>query len=307
MKQTFKQFLGEGIIQNPPKLLKAVTDYAVTCYLAYAKDQIETELTGKDYAEAIHALKKAAAQQKLQLPDDALSEKIGKTASKGGIEEREFKLDMSDLPSRYLEKLKKLKIDVTKLHEYDSMIIELDFSSAPKHRNIGAFFPAHVMIALSFRNAGLLLPDVSFDRLMGQLHDKLPSFIGTIAHEMTHAVQFLVLKNFHASNISAEYDQDDLKDDAPDEYYLSTVEFDPTIKSEAAYFKSVEDMSKEFGMSDYDKQAALSYFTYADGSEPSAKDLERISYTRRSKFFGVLKKHDQQRWRKAIKLLTQLV
>lgn len=305
MKVTFKQFLKEGLIQNPPKLLKDITDFVVYTYLAYAKDKIEEHLEGKDFNTAHQLLKKVAYKHKLPLPDDKYSEKVGKAT----IEEHEFKLDFSDLPDRYLDKLKKLGTDVSKLHSYDHVIAEIDLSPQSSLTSSGAFHPATLTMSFSLKKSGMLLDDhIDIDRVHSVLLDKLPSLIGVVDHETAHMIQFLVLRRFHEYNVKSDYAADNLTDENSDDYYNSPVEFDPQIKSEAAYFRGVEDLSKEFDVKDYDKEKALAHFTYADGTTPpKGSDLEKISYTRRSPFFAALKRKNPTQWKKAIKLLSQLV
>lgn len=306
MKVTFKQFLKEGLIQNPPKLLKDIVDFVVFTYLAYVKDKIETHLEGNDFNTANRLLKKTCDEHKMPMPPDKYSEKVGKSK----MEEHEFKLDFSDLPRHYLDKLKKLGTDVSKLHSYDHVIAELDLSPQSTIKSSGLFHPDTLTMSFSLKYSGMILDEdnIDLDRIHSVLLDKLPSLVGVVDHECAHMVQFLVLRRFHEYNVKSDYASDNLTDENSDDYYNSQVEFDPQIKSEAAYFKGVEKLSKEFDVKDYDKEKALAHFTYADGTTPpKGSDLEKISYTRRSPFFAALKRKNPTQWKKAIKLLSQLV
>jgi hypothetical protein len=303
---SFKQFLKEGMIANPPKLLKDITDFIVYVYLAYVKDNIEEHLSGKEYNEALQLLKRFVSKYKLPMPTDSWSEKAGK----GGVIEHSFKLDFSDLPDRYLDKLKKLGTDISKLHEYDEVIAELDFTPNSTIPTSGEFNPGTLSMTFSMKHNSMLLDseNTTIDNLHQLLYNRLPFLVGIVDHETAHMVQFLVLRKFHAYNVHSLYTSGKIDDENRDDYYNSQVEFDPQIRSEAAYFKGVEELSKEFGLKEYDKHKALEHFTFADGTkEPRTDDLEKISFTRRSPFFGALKRKNPEKWKKAVKLISQMV
>lgn len=305
MAISFKEFLIEGSIKTPPALTKEITNFIVETYLAYVNVKINKLFSGDDKADAMNLLAHTCQKHKLAVPEDYIGVKL----IKAGFKEKELEVDLTDLPERYIEKLKKIGIDVEKFKK-EQLLVEFDLDENSKVVNGGQFNPKTMTMSFSAKHLDLLFyDDRKYDlrKLTYTLLDKLENLIGTVNHEMTHLVQHFVLEAFHPKQGETNYTDAELKRNETENYHNSDAEFDPWVKTEAAYIKGIMELLKDIGRPKaFDKSKELAHFTYADGSEPHSERQDGF-FTRRSEFFGNLKKKNEENWKKAVKLLTQLV
>lgn len=127
------------------------------------------------------------------------------------------------------------------------------------------------------------------------------SLDSTVEHEVSHFIQynFLHPKNF---GIKKRYEQKS-EDFDIDDYYTSTVEFDPTIKSEANNFiLALKDFYGSYLMDRKQLNARISYYVLASNDNKLA-----IPGVGQSRFFSALKRKKPTAWKKAIRLFGTLV
>lgn len=286
-----REILSEGLIKLSSKLIDKLVKTFVIKYLAWVQDKIESELEGKDYSEAKKVLNKYSQKYQVSIEDEDI-EAIGKSRTI----KTKYEIELEELP--YYEKLIKLYPDFKNMHN-PILTLVMDFASDTGSSN-GKYNPNTQTIFMYLKALGLL----SNDNLETVMIKHLPNAVGVLEHELTHAIQFIVLSKFHDSQIG---DEDSVKFDAAtkDKYFNSQIEFDPFIKTMVAKFKAADLAMKKISP-DYDRKISLEYFTGAH-EKLSDKELQKVSFMKPNEFFISIKKHDKEKWKKAVKLFYQEV
>jgi hypothetical protein len=302
----FKDLLiQEGLIKLPKNVKGEMIKFFVRMYLAYYQNMIEEDLVGKQYYEAKQLADETAKEYDVAVGESDM-DKVQKFSHPQILET--FLLTVDDLP--YNDKLKRLYPNfVEELKLPIKIKFMLDFSTS-KNPDMADFDPNDNTIRVVMNNLKLMPFGTDLSILKSMLNKHLRPAIGVIEHELTHAMQHIVLERFHKSQIENAFDVLKLKGMKKynDAYLNSQIEFDPWIKGEIAIFKSIEremtKMSKE-----YDKKLSLEFFLAAKGEKKSdfikPDDFDKLMFTAPSAFFLSLKKHNVEKWKKAVKLFYQ--
>jgi hypothetical protein len=277
----------EGLIQLPSKLLAEISSFATYWYLCDIKNFIEEEYTGKAYSKYQQLLQTAVKRHGAQELDDDDSCSIDELVMKARPKVKKIKIDLSDMPKRYLDKLAKdHNLDIDRLYQLlrkEDLTIELYFKAPSSLKTARAqYHPVRQSITIAldrFRD------DLSLEL---QLTQGLDSLLGTVEHELTHAVQHMLLSKLDLNQITRS-------DDSKDSYFQSNIEFDPWVKTAVAQLKSAV---RQYDASD--RKLVLDYaFGIRDTNELQQAGLKSVR-----KFFMALRADSELRWKKAIKLTT---
>lgn len=313
MNLNFKFYLNEGLIKLPEKAFKEGQTKIVSDLASF----LVTELSSVKHAEVkkvIDHVKSVASKHAAQV-----RHLVKKTHSK-------FKLEISkeDLPEKYRklgpEVLGKVELDLDwkvkgRLVKHKASGLYDDSNDGKVIIGIAKFIDSdwkkkaveYVMKADKGFESRIKLSDVlidEFDALLEQI-------LGTFEHELTHYVQFKILRAAHEKQIGG-LGKSHAKDNQKDEYYNSQVEFDPQIKSAIAKFHRMEKDNLDAKM-DGNRRLWIDIFVGAKKiprpAKPSFLDIvsnEKYGgFVKPSDFFLSLKKVSENRWKKAIKLFTQ--
>lgn len=303
----FSLFLNEGLIKLPPNLTKQIVEFFVYWYLAYLKSlTIDNPAYDEDDIAVIEdSIKKLAVKYGVSNPTDSQVERVKNSLAKTGVF-KNFKIE--DLPEHYLARLGKMKGPeaVAKAKDATAKFI-IAFG---KHRHIsgkefGAFIRDQLQIVISIKNMQTSPETIlkwlsSFNTVAASR--EIDKAIGTLEHEITHLVQELIMIVLHSDQDSVEgkYSGDNKKDS----YYTSQTEFDPMVKSSIRAINSL--FSKKKAKTVQEKKDILNKFTWGD-TQPDKIPNEVAIEDDRSRFFRALRRSDMAKWKRAVKLLAQVL
>lgn len=151
-------------------------------------------------------------------------------------------------------------------------------------------------------------------RMLDILDDRIVRIEGTLEHEMTHYMQFRVFGGADHKQIAADgkaIAADSKAVQGKSKYFSSQIEFDPQIKSHAKSTIVAIRMNKRTkGMDNLTWQDVVKVAI----GEVEAKDVIKAknlpnwaTLGAEQDFFHHLKRVDKDKWKKAVKLFTQLV
>jgi hypothetical protein len=312
MSTKFGLFLNEGLIKLPPKLTDHMIKYFVYWYLCYVEGIAAAD---KSYEED--------DQDMIKVAIDRMAKKYGVNPPKPTDVEKTKKtravyknFPVEDLPPSYLERVAKVKgteaIEELKKAHVKFLVsfrqhpkIDMD-GDAPQ----GIFYAEPAEIIISIPNMHVKVPKMI--QLLSQFNHaeagrSIDHTLGIVEHEITHAVQAMVLHLLHPSQYDPNREGRSArglrKDQAKqDKYYTSDLEFDPWVKTSIRELKNI--FSKAKATSAADKKALFTYFTYGD-VQPKGVSKADDGKQQRSAFFKALRRSDPDKWKKAVKLLSQ--
>lgn len=297
MKTNLKQFLGEGLIKLPPKMLAEMTQFAVYWYLCALKDELEVNYEGREYSLLFQELRSAMTRYGISKLDDDDSEEAGRLKDSPRSKSKRFTIDFTDMPHDYVERVAaKANLTADELYESlekKSLKLFVYFISPKVLGTANAHYdptPQQIVISLD----KFCKPD---QKMHIKLNFKLDQYVGVVQHELTHAIQHIFLGALHDKQIeSADKSEPDY---SHAKYLASPIEYDPWIKSSIADVKSIIRLNPKAKPADVIAFATVSS-AKAIGFEPD--DLKRTR-----NFFATLKKKDDKRWQRASKLLMVAV
>lgn len=304
MGSSFSLYLNEGIIKLPPKLTSSLIEYFIYWYLAFLEGSADASKSfDEDDLDMIKlAIERLAKKFDSKIPTTA---DIKKAMSNRSV----FKnFPVEDIPLQYLEKIVKMKGEEA-INELKKAHIKFAVSFKPHPKVIegeeGVFYtkPAEIIIAIPN------LP-TSTEKILQLLsmfnHQEVARIInntsGVIEHELTHAIQSMVLFLLHPKQFSnSQSTSVNKKVKGLDKYFAKDIEFSPWIKTSVREMKSIFEKSKATTVQE--KKDLFSKFTYSD---VLSKDVTKADNKKheRSKFFKSLKRTDLEKWKKAVKLLS---
>ena len=297
------------MIKLPPKLADSILEYFVYWYLAFLEGSAEADssLEEDDLDMIKLSLERLAKKHgsKAPIPQDIKKAMTSRAVFKN--------FPVEDLPPQYLERVAKVRGQEAMKTLKDARVkFVVSFRKHPKvdmdgDFPQGIFYAEPAEIIVSIPNMPVKVPTVlkvlaTFNH--PEISRSINNTMGIVEHELTHAVQAMVMWLLH----SKQYDPDTggksagrlpKKEAKKDQYFTSDIEFAPTLKSSVRELKSLFDKNKE-----KDKKEIFSKFTYSD--VPS-NGINKANEDGRSSFFKSLKRSDPDKWKKAVKLLSQEV
>jgi len=299
---TFKPFLAEGLIKLPPKIVAEATKFLLEKLLAYLSSYEEGDKLDREvYATN---LKRFAAKHDLSKPSRAEVEKAGRSK----LAQTVLKLE---IPESYVSSIKRLhKGEIHKA----SFAIKYVIVFSGKHELLnpdesGAFIEKPPTLLLNINALNLAREDVAQQVYVGafkEIERRIEYAVTTLEHELTHAVQFMVLKQLHPEQVSSSGTHGASDKGSFDEiYYTSQLEFDPQLKSS---LKDFEHLVRRKGAKTKEaKRELLHKFTWSDTAKADIPDVGEKVVSGRSPFFQSLKRVDHAKWKKALKLFSTKV
>lgn len=311
MGSTFGLYLNEGLIKLPPKLTSLILEYFVFWYLAFLQGTVDADTSlEEDDLEMIELLlERIAKKHGSKVPAKA---DVKKAMTSRAI----FKnFPVEDLPTQYLERVAKVRGPEAMKTLKDARVkFVVSFRKHPKvdmdgDFPQGIFYAEPAEIIVSIPNMPIHIDDVvhllsTFNH--AEVSRSINNTLGIVEHELTHAVQAMVLWLLH----SKQYDHTEGKSASnlpteeakKDKYFTSDLEFAPLVKSSVRELKSL--FGKNKATTDQEKKELFTKFTYSDVAEKSVNSADDKKFAR-SPFFKSLKRSDSAKWKKAVKLLSQ--
>lgn len=297
----FKTFLIEGLIKLPPKIVAEANRFfleKLLAYLSYHGDKQGDELDQEFFAAM---LKRFGTKYSLTQPTKAEAAKVGKSK----VAQTMLKLEV---PESYVASLK--RIHKGRFHK-QTFELKYIIVFAGKHQLLdgdesGAFIEDPPTMLLDIKNLGLTHEDVSQQAYIGAVKEverRIEYALTTLEHELTHAVQFMILQQLHPMQVSGSGHRDASdKGSFSEVYYTSQREFDPQLKSA---LKDFEHLARRKGAkTKASKLELLRKYTWDDTPKANVPNVADERKPDRSPFFQSLKRVDQPRWKKALKLFT---
>lgn len=312
---SFTLFLNEGLIKLPTKISEKMIKYFVYWYLAYVEGVAESN---KDFDEDDLDMVKVciARLAKKHNVNPPTAGDIQKTLKTRAI----FKnFEMEDLPQSYVERIGKVKgqeaVEELKKHRVKFMVAfrkhpDLDMD---EDRPQGIFRPVENgddQIIISVANMPTEVDGVV--NLLSQFKTEeanrvINHTIGIIEHELTHAVQSMILYQLHPDQFdnNGKAVRGLRKDQAKKEkYHTSQVEFDPQIKGAIREINNVFAQLK--AKTKEEKREIFNRYTFSDADQKNVSRKDKDKHYR-SPFFKSLRRSDPDKWKKAVKLLAKEV
>lgn len=291
----FTRFITEGLIKLPEKTKTLIVDQYLYWMLAYSAKVALKDADEVDQMMVASVVKRLAGSLGIRVPTSADIDRATKTIS--------TKIKMDDLPEDYLRRLKSSKNEVKEKILTFKLLFTKDRYLGKDIGYAERVSDDEAIIVISALN---ILGDTTEDLLISPstvMHN-IKMGISTIEHELTHVIQYLVLGVLNKKQIDDPKAIKVAKSSAitkDDNYYLSQIEFDPMIKSAIAEIKAKLDLFKNAD----EQQKREIVDTYVWGNVPSSVIKKQINNNtkKNSKFFAVLKLHDPNKWKKAVKLL----
>lgn len=145
------------------------------------------------------------------------------------------------------------------------------------------------------------------DRLQERIHDVILDLEGIAEHELSHAVQWLVLSRGSVNQIDGDIAGSKAEKRPTAGYSTSQLEFDPIIRGlTKGFIKWVNRISRAENRQ-IDWKILLKYFVGAFSEKEMLDKLKlkpSTEYVDQSAFFVNLKQHDKTKWQKGVKLFT---
>jgi hypothetical protein len=313
MGSTFSLYLNEGLIKLPPKLIQSMLDYFVYWYLAYLEGSVDKKTYDEDDLDMI------------KLSIERLAKKHGVSIPTSGDVQKSMKIravyknfPVEDLPLQYLERVAKVKGQeameelkkehvkfVVSFKEHPKVDMDKDFPQ-------GIFYAEPAEIIISIPNIQIKVPKML--ELLSQFNHSEVSrninfTLGIVEHETTHAVQSMVLYLLHPSQYDPEKGGKSVRglhtgQAKQEKYFTSNIEFDPLIKTSIRELKGI--FGKFKATTEKDKKDLFTKYTYGDVVSKDVSKADNKDFYR-SVFFKALKRSDLDKWKKAVKLLSQEV
>lgn len=314
MGSSFTLYLNEGLIKLPPKLNQALLDYFIYWYLAYLEGCAEKQFKGsdEDLDMVKLAIERLAKKHASKVPTPVDIEKTMKSRSV-------FKnFPVEDIPPQYVERVAKVRgQDGLEELKTSRLFFNVSFKEHPRidmdnDSPEGIFYAEPAEIIVSIPNMKVKVKDV-LELLAGFNHAEASRVInrtlGVIEHELTHAIQSMVLYLLHPSQYDPEKSGKSVrglrKNDAKqDKYFTSNIEFDPFIKIAIRELKGI--FGKHKATTEKEKKELFTRFTYGDVLSKDVSKADNQKYDR-SPSFKSLKRSDPVKWKKAVKLLSMEV
>jgi hypothetical protein len=316
---TFKQFLTEGMIKLPVKLLGKMESQLEETVFSYLRTRLEkagpsekdTKLALKLFDEWMKDNHPKVKAKKFDLKTEFVSSKIGDVT-------------IDDLPEKYKKLLDRHTTFNTKplvlKMRFNSMIDDGTYSSDKNiiELNLDRFKHFDYERLYSFiqklNEEGLSPAKVNHcekvvREIFNRLEDGYDRSLGTLHHELTHYIQYKILSRGHEKQIdnSGKSISAAETDKANEEYHSSQIEFDPWIKSIVKDIQSVYKKIKRKYPA-YEFRPLVDFLTGAAPRSKANNHVERFETdafvpTKPYAFFTDLKKVDTKKWKKAIKYL----
>lgn len=299
----FTLFLNEGLIKLPPKLSQSLIEYFTYWYLAFLEGSADANKSfDEDDREMIKlAIERLAKKFNSKIPSSA---DIKKSMSNRAV----FKnFPIEDIPVRYLEKIAKVKGQEA-IEELKKAHVKFAVSFKPHPKVIegeeGVFYtkPAEIIIAIpnlptSTESMLQLLSSFNYQEA-GRI---INNTFGIIEHELTHAIQSMILFLLHPKQYSNSQSPSVNKQaKGLDKYFAKDIEFSAWLKTASREIKSIFEKNKA---SAQEKKDLFAKFTYSDVLSKDVTKSDNKKFER-SKFFKSLKRSDLEKWKKAVKLLS---
>jgi predicted nucleotidyltransferase len=310
---SFALYLNEGLIKLPPKLTQSMLDYFVYWYLAYLEGSAEKGTYDDEDLDMVKlSIERLAKKHGVSPPTPGDVQKSIKTKAV-------FKVfPVEDLPLQYLERVAKVKgqeamEELKKAHvkfvvsfkEHPKVDMDKDFPQ-------GIFYAEPAEVIISIPNMQIKVP-VMIELLSTFNHSEASRQInftlGIVEHETTHAVQSMVLYLLHPSQYDPETGGKSVRglhtgQAKKEKYFTSSIEFDPLIKTSIRELKGI--FGKQSATTEKDKKDLFTKYTYGDVASKNVSKADNKDFFR-SEFFKSLKRSDLDKWKKAVKLLSQEV
>lgn len=302
---TFGRYLVEGLIKLPEKMLKDGQSKIASDICSYVSTELGAtsrihDSDAEDVKKMIAHVKELAAQY--NAPIRHLKKK---TRSKYKID-----LDIADLPTSYKKNTQiekealKLELDIDWDHyqgRLKSLKADASYSDSKGGKivmGIGSITTMHWETVLKYP-AFVDLFDNRLERIMLNFE-----------HELTHYVQYKVLGDAMNDRFADKREIDGGRSDA---YYNKDLEFDPLIKSAIGTYRRYEKDNLEAKLAGGRREWVEFFIGTKSVPRELAYKLKQglISgekyggFVVPSEFFLSLKKHQPDKWKKAIKLFTQ--
>ena len=308
---SFALFLNEGLIKLPPKLIGDVIKYFVYWYLAFLQGTAEADSSNDE--DDLDMIK---------LGVDRLAKKYGvKSPSDGDIKKSMTNraiyknFNVEDIPLTYLNRVTKIHgPEAIKELKKANVKFVVAFKSHPKidadgDSPQGIFHADPPEIIISIPNMNNQLPK-TIEHLsrfnVAEAARHLDYTIGIIEHEVTHAVQSMVLYLLHPKqydNVGKSAQGLDGNQAKQEKYFTSQLEFDPWVKTSIKELKALFGRKKASDVAS--KKELFKYFTFSD-VQPTEVSNVKDGHVR-SDFFKALRRSDLVKWKRAIKLIAQEV
>ncbi len=300
--------LGEGLIQIPPKLLASAWDFVLA-------ETLKRCYAGLEHVASASELHVAAAETLLDKASTNFDvEDYSSSLLHASSSTKQLPLEITE---RYLERYKKLRgARETKALLASKITIAVVYNPAKFHgmtaKISGTYYAEDKVVAVQpsvyeLTAEGVLEIVRNHKGLAAQNHALgllLEQYKGTLEHELTHMIQFLVLGDLHAKQLLTHEPGEDVQSnskESKDIYFTSPIEFDPWIKAEVTKIRALMRRQKKDSV---EKRALIKKFISADLTQDQATKLEDNADPERSDFFISLRRQDLKQWKKAAKLLT---
>ena len=284
---TFKNFLTEGFIKLPEKMFaegKQKIVEAVCSSLLSEIDSIE------DADDLIKHVKTVASKH---------AATVKKIVSKPTRNLIKLKKVYSDLPAAYKKNVEGVKdANLTLVWKHSGVLKNINGSGAYRNTEHGTITIG--IYAITEFNWTKAIKNVGQSDCIKMFDERLEKIFLTFEHELTHYVQYKILPNNDSKGSAGELNKNDA-------YYNSPKEFDPLIRTAIGQYRGYENDNLDIGM----KLNRSSWIGAFVGTIPFKKGVvsdlpsKEVGYVTPSSFFLSLKKNDEQKWKKAIKLFTQ--
>jgi hypothetical protein len=196
--------------------------------------------------------------------------------------------------------------NVAGVYRDDDNIIDINVSPI-RQWSWELYFTA-AKIAVDKGNARQAKAHESMLEILARLNDKISHIDGLVDHELTHYIQFKVIGRGHEQqiqNTGRSHAEPGSHQSNTDSYYSSQIEFDPQIKSAIANIVTSINRLKRKLKRDFNwhvlARVAVGELSHDEAFEQLKLD-DNALVVEPLHFFTTLKRVDQVKWRKAVKL-----
>lgn len=280
MNRTFKHFLTEARIQAPNTLRTQVMNVAASALFSLAYSQEG----GMD--EGMRAFMTQMKKKYGNFRVFKLSEGQPLVVT--------LNFDPKELPERYtkgirLQKTYPIKVRVGALGATDDQHMA-EYNSMGRGQSGG--------ITINLSN----LPEIDAIGSVEGMEAALDNLEGSVAHEVQHATQDVVLRKRHASQFELPKEGD-----TDDDYYASQVEFQPQITTAGNDFKRMLKQVRNAGVEVSGEAAQQLFKVFVGASNTMPQGMLKWKSYFDSPFYKSLRQNDTDKWKKAVKELHRLL
>lgn len=263
--------IAEGLIKLPEDLYNELKQFTLKWYFAHVYASIERRFRFDENAyDTAHRLVDAACKL----------HGVHSTVADAKIAREKFNFT------------KAFTLDENVYGEEIRMRVTLKLVLERKNtKDLGTYNDQTGFIILSAYNLHMTGASLSTISSLRYSLGKVELLLSHLRHELTHLVQFRALAGKHAEQVVGNYSAKGAFDDA---YALSTLEFDPLIKSAQGVLSKLE--AKYKFTPGYNKRMLTDAFICVIEAPPWMLPDDQSS------FFEALKRRAPTKWRKAIKL-----